>query len=139
MGAPGSYLGAGVRWHGHRPALKTPCEYLDGLDQCIYLVLKAADALLHRDTGRAPAWFCWSVHDYQLRRSLSPGSRAVGPGPGATRPFRLTPRQGLAGPAAISRPAYSMTASMIWPACALVLAAATSRAPSPINEVRTAA
>jgi hypothetical protein len=47
--------------------------------------------------------------------------------------------QGRAGPAAIRRETYSMTASMIWVAWALVLAAATSRAPSPMSEVKTAA
>jgi hypothetical protein len=43
------------------------------------------------------------------------------------------------GPSAINRLAYSMTASMISAARRRLLAAATSRAPTPISEVRIAA
>jgi len=39
----------------------------------------------------------------------------------------------------MTRLAYSITASMIMSACRRLLAAATSRAPSPISEVRIAA
>ena len=43
---------------------------------------------------------------------------------------------GFQGPSAISRRTYSITASMILLACRRVPAAATSRAPSPMIEVR---
>ena len=50
--------------------------------------------------------------------------------------FPRTAAGGFQGPSAISLRTYSITASMILFACRRVPAAATSRAPSPMSEVR---
>ena len=69
----------------------------------------------------------------------TPGATSGRPRVPCPQPWSYLPRTaagGFQGPSVISRRTYSITASMILFACRRVLAAATSRAPSPMIEVR---